>query len=104
MGIEVIVEFIAKTTVRVLAYIYNDADALVNPTTSTKITITDPDGTTKVSGVAMSLVSGLTGVYEYFYKTDTTLVKGWWRGEIVAIDGVTPDDRTSLGTFSFRLK
>lgn len=106
MGIETIIQFIAKTTIRVIAFVYNDAGALVSPTTSIKVTITDPDGTVKVNAVAMTLIAAgeYVGGYDYYYKTDTTLVKGWWPGEVVIIDGVTPDDRTSMGTFGFELK
>lgn len=101
--IDVQIEFIAKTTVRVVAYIYNDLDALVNPTTSIKVTIWDPDGGDPVvDGAAMSFVS--QGIYEYFCKTTSLSKKGWWNGEIVVIDGVDPDDRTSMGVFSFKVK
>jgi len=102
MAIEVQIEFIAKTTVRIVAYVYNDAGSLVNPTTSIKLTLTNTDGEKKVDAQAMSLVD--LGIYEYFYKTTTSSVKGWWTGEIAVIDGVSPDDRTSLGVFSIRVK
>lgn len=102
MAIEVQVEFIAKTTVRIIAYVYNDAGSLVAPSTSIKITITDPNGTIQVPGVVMTLVEA--GIYEYYYKTTTATTKRWWHGEVVVIDGVAPDDKTSLGTFSFRIK
>ena len=102
MAIEVQIEFIAKTTIRVVAYVYNDAGSLVNPTTSIKLTLTDPEGAKPVEDQAMDLVS--KGIYEDFHKTTTGSEKGWWNGEIVVIDGVDPDDRTSVGVFSFRVK
>ena len=102
MAIEVQIEFIAKTTIRVVAYVYNDAGTLVNPTTSIKLTLTDKDGTKQVDAQAMSLIS--TGIYEYFCKTTTSSVKGWWTGEVVTVDGVDPDDRTSVGVFSIKVK
>jgi len=101
MPIEVITEFIAKTTVRVLAYVYDDAGNLVDPT-SIKVTITDPDGTKKVDGVAMT--KGDTGIYSYYYKTTTSTTKDWWTGEVEVIDGTGEAAKTSLGTFSFRIK
>jgi len=100
--IDVVIEFLAKSTIRILAYIYDDSDSLVDPTTSILISIYDPDGEKIVNGVAMTLVS--TGIYEYYYKTTADTDKGWWRGEIEVIDGTDPDDKTSIGTFSFRIK
>ena len=107
MGLDVQIEFVAKTTVRVRAYVTNDDDALTNPTTSIKVIITDPDGTVQVPSEGngdddMSQVS--TGIYEYYYKTTTGSTKGWWQGEVVVIDGTDPDDKTSTGHFSFRIK
>lgn len=105
MAITVQIEFIAKTTVRVLAYIYNDAGTLVNPSPSIKVTIYDPDGEAQVTSATMSLVDAdIAGIYEYYYKTTTSSTKGWWTGEVVTIDGADPDDITSIGTFSFRIK
>ena len=99
--IEIKTKFVTRTTVRVLAYSYDDADALVDPTTSIKVTIYDPDDTKLIDGVAMTKES--KGVYSYFYKTTVTSKTGRWRGEVVVIDGVTPNDYTSIGNFVFRL-
>ena len=99
---DVVIEFIAKTTVRVRAYVYDDDGALVDPTTSIKVTIYDPDGTKQVDGIAMT--KDVTGIYDYYYQTTTSTTIGWWRGEIVVVDGTDPNDKTSVGTFSFRIK
>ncbi|GAH09956.1 unnamed protein product, partial [marine sediment metagenome] len=45
-----------------------------------------------------------TGIYEYYYKTTTSSAKGWWRGEVEVIDGDDPNDKTSMGNFSFGIK
>jgi len=50
--IEVITEFTAKASIRTLVYVYNDADALVEPT-SVLITWAEPNGPR--SGVATAL-------------------------------------------------
>ena len=107
--IEVITEFKAKATVRIIAYVYNDAGALANPTGSIKITITDPDGEVQVPSEGngdddMTQQDSTTGVYEYYYKTKTSTTKGWWHGQVVVIDGTAPNEITSIGTFSFRIK
>lgn len=107
MGIEVISEFIAKATVRTIAYIYNDAGVLVDPLSggSIKISIWDPDGGDPVvDGIAMTKQDSVTGVYEYYYKTTASSKKGWWRGEVDVIDGTGEDAKTSIGNFSFRIK
>jgi len=53
MAIEVIVEFFQTATVRTRAYVYDDDDELVNPT-SIKVTIVEPDGGR--SGTATALL------------------------------------------------
>lgn len=169
MGIAVIAEFIAKATVRVVAYIYNDADALVDPT-SIKVIIKDPDGVQKAGyisvsdsssftagltvtgttsgatgyviskpdgttlelqrvtgawesgeaitdtgagsstttsallGATMTQQDSATGIYGYYYHTTTSSATGWWQGEVVVVDGSSTTAKTSVGTFSFRVK
>ena len=169
--IEVQIEFIAKTTIRIISYVYDEDDSLVDPTTSIKLTLNDKDGVQKAGYISVvasaSFTTGLvvtggtsgatglvvskpdgttleiqqvtgvwqsgegitdtgagtstttsallgadmtheavpqTGIYEYFYKTTTLSTKGWWHGEVVVIDGTAPDDYTSLGVFSIRVK
>lgn len=100
--IEVITEFIAKATVRVIAYVYDDDGNLVDPTTSIKVSIWDPDDVNQVDGAAMT--KSATGVYEYYYKTTSSTTKGWWRGEVEVIDGTGEGAKTSMGAFPFRIK
>jgi len=95
---EVVVKFIQNATVWVRAYIYDSDGNLANPTTSTKLTLTDPDGTKQVDGEAMT--PNDTGIYSYYYNTDSDSAVGWWSGEVWATDGT----KKSVGSFSFELK
>ena len=100
MAIQVVTEFIAKTTVRVIAYVYNDAGALVDPETSIKVTIYDPTGEAEEEDEDMTMQDSTTGVYEYYFTTDADTTEGWWTGEVWVVDV----DKTSSGTFGFRIK
>ena len=102
MAIEVIVEFIASATVRVVAYVYDDDDVLTDPATSITISIYDPDGTAQVDGAAMTKTA--TGVYEYYYQTTSSTDKGWWHGNVTVVDGEGEEAKTSIGSFSFKVK
>ena len=110
MAIEVISKFIAGATVKVTAYIKDEDGDLVDPT-SVKIIITDPDGTEIIPSegngdddMTQYEIDEVpqTGIYEYFYNTTTASTKGWWRGEVVVVDG-DGDDKTSIGTFGFEV-
>ena len=98
MSLKVVTEFLQLATVRVRAYIYDDDDALVNPTTSITIDIWDSAGTKQVNGVAMTPVS--TGIYEYYYQTTAASAEGNWRGIVWATDGTY----VSEGSFAFKVK
>jgi len=95
---EVVLEFIQNATVWVRAYIYDSDGNLADPTTSTKLTLTDPDGTKQVDDAAMT--PDETGVYSYYYNTDSDSAVGWWSGEVWATDGT----KKSTDSFSFKLK
>jgi len=102
MAVEVLTEFIAESTVRTTAYVYDDADELVDPTTSIKVSIWDSDGAVKVDDVAMTKVS--TGVYEHYYNTSSSSTRGDWRGQVVVIDGTGDEAKTSIGAFGFKVR
>ena len=104
MGIDVITEFIAKATVRTRVHVYDDADALVEPT-SVRITITDPKAVKKVNAVEI-VVDGKVenGIYEHYYNTATDSEKGWWLGEVVVVDGTGQTAKTTPIPFSFKVK
>ena len=101
MGLKIQIDFIGGATVGIRAYIYDDDDALADPT-SAKVTITDPDGTDQVS--AEDMTKNDTGVYDYFYKTDSDTATGSWSGEVVVVDGEGEEAKTSIATFGFRIK
>lgn len=109
MAIEVITEFIAKTTVRVRAYVKDDKGVLVDASTSIKVIISDPSGTVQIPSEGngdddMTKDGDNTGVYDYYYKTTTSSEKGWWSGQVVVVDGSGALAKTSVGTFNFRIK
>lgn len=96
---EVIVKFLAKSTIWVRAFVYDKDGALVDPTTSIKLTLADPDGTVKVNAVGMTS-SGETGIYDYYYTTLSDCAEGWWSGEVWVVDG----DKSSSGEFSVEVR
>ena len=99
---DVITKFISKSTVLVRAYVYDEDDALTDPTTSITVTIVDPAGTKKVDNAAMTKHG--TGVYDYFYNTAADSVEGNWVGEVTTIDGSDGGAKTAIATFSFEVK
>lgn len=101
MTIEVVTEFLRLATVRVRAYIYDDDDALVDPTTVT-IDIWDAEGTKQENGTAMSNPS--TGIFEFFYNLAAGSVEGNWRGIVWVVDGSGLTAKTSEGSFGFVVK
>jgi uncharacterized protein YfaS (alpha-2-macroglobulin family) len=103
MGIKVQSEFIAESTVRIRAYIYDDDDALVDPTAIT-VTIDDPSGTTEVDDQEMTALEDTDGIYDYYYNTDADSAKGFWNGRVKVVDGTGDTAKTSFGTFSFKVK
>ena len=98
---EVITEFIAKATVKVWAYIYDEDDTLVDPTSVT-VTITDPDGTVVVNAEAMT--QSETGIYYYYYRTTTSSTKGNYAGEVDVTDGSGELAIVTPVPFSFKVK
>ena len=101
---DVITKFISKSTVLVRAYVYDEDDALTDPTTSITVTIVDHAGTKKVDNAAMTKHGTDTGVYDYFYNTVIDSVEGWWNGEVTTIDGAGEGARTNIVPFSFEVK
>lgn len=104
MAVTVVSEFIAKETVRTRVHIYDDDDALVEPT-SVLITLTDPDGDVEVDEEEI-VVTGKQedGVYDHFYNTTVDSVEGWWLGEAVITDGSGDGAKTTACPFSFKVK
>ena len=107
MAIKVVIQFLDKATVRIIAYFYNDAGNLTNPTGTipAKIDLFDPAGTQKLTLATMT--NSATGTYYYLYnKGDpaTAMDAGQWRGTCWAYDGTGADEVRSPGTFSFTVE
>jgi uncharacterized protein YfaS (alpha-2-macroglobulin family) len=100
---EVIVKYLAKSTIWVRAFVYDKDGALVAPTTSIKLTLVDPAGEVKVNALAMT-PSGETGIYDYYYTTLSDCAEGWWNGEVWTIDGSGDSAKTSSGEFSVEVR
>ena len=104
MALKVTTNFTNKDTVKVTVYIYNDSDALVDPTGSVKISIYDPDEVASIEDEDMSKVT--TGTYEYYFHKGapaTPLDSGKWRGVIAVTDGTGDDAVISEQGFSFKV-
>ena len=91
MAILVKSEFIRKGTVRIIVYVYDDDEALVDATT-VDISIVDPNGDIAVNASAVSVSEKVmtktsTGVYEYYYTTLTTIAEGDYQIECDITDG-----------------
>ena len=91
MAIRVVSEYIRKDTVRVIVYIYDDDEALVDAT-SVDISIVDPDGDIAVNASAVSvdevaMTWTATGTYEYYYTTLTSILEGDYQIECDITDG-----------------
>ena len=84
MAILVQTEFTRTGTIRIINYVYDDDEALVDPT-SVSITIKDPDGTKVADDQAMA--KNATGIYEYFYTPATTAILGDYQIECDILDG-----------------
>ena len=77
-------KFLAGATIRIHTEIYDIDDILVDPATSVKITIIDPDeGATVTDGV---MSSSTTGIYDYYYTSTASVKYGTWRYVITALD------------------
>jgi len=99
MATEIQVRFIAKATVWIRAFIYDSDDALVDPTTSVKITIVEAN--TRIKKVdAQNMTKFSTGTYDYYYTLASNAAEGWWSGEIHSTDGTS----VSIADFGFEVK
>lgn len=99
---EVIVKFLAGATIWVRAYIYDSDDSLVDPTHSIKLTLVDADGTTQVD--AQDMTKDDTGIYDYYYNTDSDSAEGWWSGEVWTVDGTGDSAKSSFKSFSVEVR
>jgi len=105
-GIVQVIVFPDKATVWVLALVYDENKALVDPTAA-KVSIISPDDEVIVDEEAMTQYESTTGIYEYFYhkgETADPMAEGQWRGEILVIDGSGADAIISPQSFAFSVK
>ena len=91
-------DFVSGATIRIRAKIYDDDDALVDPTTSVKLDIIDPIGTKAADNQDMA--SSVTGIWDYYYNTTAGSKLGLWRYEIRGADST----KTSIATGTFNLR
>ena len=101
---EIIVKFLSKSTIWVRAFVYDKDGALVDPTTSIKLTLVDPLGAVKVDTLAMTKDGTNTGIYDYYYTTLVDCAEGWWNGEVWVVDGTGDTAKTSCGAFSVEVR
>ena len=84
MAIPVITEFVRKGTVRIIVYVYDDDEALVDAT-AVIVSVVNPAGTAVVDEQAMAKTA--TGTYEYYYTTTTAVIEGDYRIQAQITDG-----------------
>jgi hypothetical protein len=98
---EIITEFVAKDTVKVWAYVYDDNNNLVDPT-AVRVTITNPDGETAIENGIMTRKE--TGVYYYYFRTTPETDRGYYQGEVKVTDGAGETELVTTSQFNFKLK
>ena len=103
MNLETIIEYTAPASIRTVVFVYDDDDALVDPT-SVLITWVDADEEKKVDQEEIVSTGKLeTGIFEHFYNTSASSAKGWWNALIEVIDGSGETARTSIGKGSVKV-
>ncbi len=84
MAIPVITQFVRKETIRIIQYVYDDDEALVDAT-GVIVSVVDPAGTAVVNEQAMAKTA--TGTYEYYYTPSTAAIQGDYRIQTQITDG-----------------
>ncbi len=84
MAILVRTEFVRGETVRLIQYVKDDDEALVDAT-AVIVSVVDPDGTVVVDKQAMNKTA--TGTYEYYYTPSTSADEGDYRIQAQITDG-----------------
>jgi len=100
MAFQVITDFIAKTTVRIIAYITDDNGNPVIPNGAT-IIIKGPMGNALINSASMTNTD--LGEYTYLFLTTANSSKGLYSGEIDITNVVNAVTITSTASFNFRL-
>ena len=73
------------STVRLKVNIYDASGALYDPDTSVKVSVTDPDGTEKLTATDMTKES--TGKYYYDWQTASDYTIGAYKQKVTSVDG-----------------
>ena len=102
MSIAVTTDFLAGASVRTRAYITDDADAYVDPST-VNIEITSSAGATVVSSTT-TMDKSTVGIYEHYYNTASTAPTGFYKTTITVTDGTGETAKITKGQVSFRIK
>jgi len=109
MAIEVVSEYLNTATVRIIAYVYNDSDALTDPTGIT-IEIWNPAGTRQLlddPNYPIAMTQTATGIYEYYYHKGSgvnAMTSGRWRFTVTVVDGAGASAIYSTGSGSFKVR
>ena len=90
-------EYYRGASVRITAGITDTSGVAADPSVSTVVRITDPNGTRQVTDAAMTKLA--TGSYEYVYDTAADADLGEWTYEVVATDGAGSDVTIAGGEF-----
>ena len=103
MSIAVTTDFLAGASIRTRAWVLDDAEAYVTPST-VGIQITNPTGATVVSGTTLMSAStaGSTVTFEHYYNSSTPL--GWYNTTITVTDGTGATAKVTKGQVSFKVK
>lgn len=99
---ELVVKFLAKSTIWVRAYVYHPVTGALEDPTSINVTIADADGEKKVDDKDMAKDS--QGVYDYYYTVGEDPAEGWWNGEVWVTNGSGETAKKSFDTFSVEVK
>jgi uncharacterized protein YfaS (alpha-2-macroglobulin family) len=104
-NVKVITCFLEGDTVWILTFVRDEDKTYIDPT-SIKVSIYDPDGSTKVDAQAMTKYESETGIYEYYYhkgESAEAMDKGIWRGIVKVRDGSGDDAKITSAPFSFEV-
>jgi hypothetical protein len=88
-------------TVRVWAYITAEG-VKDDPSENVLLTITDPDGTAKLTSGVMT--KSTTGEYYYDWTSSSSDTEGWYKTKVVVTDGTGALAKVTITYGGFRLE
>ena len=92
----------AGETVGIWAFIKSWEGVYTTPDNGVKVTLTDPDGTVKVTAQAMG--ESVAGKLVYYYNSAADDIKGWWHYSCKGQDGTGAEVKYVITEGSFQLK